>query len=227
MNDYSSLVPRLRVPLADLQQLPACAKLDARLHELASYVGDFDAAIQLFGETRPVAKESPKHRRWMFIAARDGAVTLFNFDKALQTLGQLLRSCPALWAHAPPKPFKDARKIFDTAFPTVGDSRHAVAHAAEFVHKHGDHAVKGDVDVGKHIRVESPGSVGVSLYVSGSLFDDQFTSTVDGKLVSYHINAASLASLVATLEAACKTVRTAKEGYAAASTSQTTDGEKK
>src|SRR5947207_15098806 len=69
---------------------------------------------------------------WLYVAGRDGALTIFHFGKAIcQIRNVIFESCPVLASHLDRNAFRSVVVSFDKTFPSWEAVRDAVAHHAE------------------------------------------------------------------------------------------------
>jgi len=154
----SDELQRLKPLQPDMTSLPTPEHV-AQVTAYTSAVWDVRAQRQIYD-------------RWHFIAARDGAVTIFNFGRSMEGIRASLRKCPSLNAIIDQDALSASTRMLRDRFPRFDGMRHTVAHAAEFSHTEearADHAAG-------------------NLFISSSLFGREFTATFDGKVVSYEIS---------------------------------------
>lgn len=211
---YPSFIP---VGLPKEEDEAARQLLDILCH-LTNYVKEFQAALKLFDfaefEIDSVSTQkdtqlqlsimiNQEHNnkiqllmQWQLIAARDGAITIFNFGKTLEAANKILfKSCPT-WSNIIVKSeIKSASKLWKINFPDFIGIRDTVAHAAEFFQSERQkHTFSGKVD---HNFLGADGFV--DLFMSCNLIGRKFSSTDNGNIVSYELSSktADLLSLVA------------------------------
>ena len=70
-------------------------------------------------------------KNWMFVAARNGGMTIYHFGRAKEGLHVSLGTTPTLRAMLDKAQLRRASKLFDKTFPTFIQMRHAIAHSEE------------------------------------------------------------------------------------------------
>lgn len=195
-------------PDLNTEQLPQDERRAARwiqesLMALSGYASDFGAALRLFDESfnayavAAVTGTTNDGLARLQIAARDGAVTIFNFARTVEGLkGSLFAECPTLSAHIDHNQLRAARKLLKECFPDFAPIRHAVAHAAELREegtKHQAEAVIGDVF--PTLLATPWANTRTKMTLRGVLQDRKFISTFDGRVRTYEVTAATLANL--------------------------------
>lgn len=219
----------------------AARKLFDSFLNLTNYVKEFQAALNLFdfaeSEIGSVYNQKATEpqlsmlimpgqnnklqllMQWQLIAARDGAITIFNFGKTLEAANKILfKSCPT-WSNIIVKSeIGSAFSLWKSNFADFVGIRHTVAHAAElFQSERHEHAFSGKADLN---FLSADGSV--DLFMSGNLNGREFISTFKQNIVSYELSSktAALLSLIAQtffdafkpVEEATRNARRAKSG---------------
>lgn len=129
---------------------------------------------------------------WMFIAGRDGAMTIFHLVTALGVIEERLNDCPTIAAAIDRVELKNNARKFRRKFRDWEGARHAVGHNADLrstPQRKRKHSMVGGVS--KLVRV----SPNVTLIVDGCFVDDLFVSTHNGKEVSYSLSRESLEAI--------------------------------
>lgn len=161
--------------------------VEDHLGRLVRYAEDFSAALSLFNFCDRFDRSLTGN--WSFVAARDGAMTIYHIGKTMELTRAALKRAPTLAGLALRDPLSEAGKKYRSSFPTFEKMRHAVSHSSELYQnkeKHTQNAFSGDYDDG-FISLE-----GVSrAVVSNSLLGRKYTNTIDGKIISYEISAAT------------------------------------
>jgi hypothetical protein len=103
------------------------------LDELRYHAEEFRLAVRLLDYCNAGCKGDPfnTYGRWRWIAARDAAITVYNFKTGLEAMKRHKGKIDEVRAHANHKMFKDAVALFDETFPHAVQMRHAVAHDAD------------------------------------------------------------------------------------------------
>ena len=104
----------------------AVSNIQGLLYQLEHHVENFRAALALFDFS--INDEKTK-MQWPFLAARDGAMTIFNFKTTLDEIRASLGSAPSLKQQIDINPLRLAYKLFESLFPVSRPMRIAVAHA--------------------------------------------------------------------------------------------------
>ncbi|MBR0869031.1 hypothetical protein JQ633_01575 [Bradyrhizobium tropiciagri] len=170
---------------------------------LSAYSSDFGVALRLFDESfNAYAVASITHtpsdgQTRLFIAARDGAVTIYNFARTVEGLkGTPFVGCPTVSAHVDHDQLRVSRKLLRDGFPDFAPIRHAVSHAAELREegtKHQAEAVIGDVF--PVLQATPWGNMRTKMTLRGVLQDRKFISTFDGRFRTYDVTADTLTRL--------------------------------
>ncbi|MBX9593050.1 MAG: hypothetical protein K2X46_01705 [Roseomonas sp.] len=162
--------------------------LQIQITSLRSYVDDFLAVLTLFDAVPNLEAANKMHaatiRRWSFVAARDGAMTIYHFGKALE-LVRSLKNMPTLRSLVNVTELREAGREFNSKFPLYEKIRHAVAHSAERLRrdKRIKHSFSGTMSAGG-IYIENSQNV----RISSNLYDREFGYTVEGVYVSYSVS---------------------------------------
>lgn len=161
--------------------------VEDHLQRLVSYAEDFSAALSLFNFCKQFDVRLTGD--WAFVAARDGAMTIYHIGKTIELTRAALKRTPALSAMVSTDTLSEAGKKYRQTFPTFEKVRHAVSHSSELFRDkkhHEKNSFSGSYDDG-YIRVEDSASV----VISNGLMGRNYTNTIDGKIVSYEISEAT------------------------------------
>lgn len=123
-----------------------------------------------------------RYKAWREIAARDGAITLYNFMEVKQAIDGLLGMCPSVAAKIDREQLRCARRTFEDRFAGVKDIRFGVAHAGAPFSSPEENA--------KH-RVYQE----AELILTGSLAGREFHVTMNGRHVFYVLDRTSWEAL--------------------------------
>jgi len=154
------------------------------IDELEAYVNDFASALTLFDHCQ--AELKLKHStlspyfKWQFIAARDGAISIYHFGKTYEKLRAIIKGNPAMFSRVDEANLKESGKLLRALFPKFEAVRHAVAHA-------------GDLDEVQN-AASIPGRV-KTLIMRNVLSGNEFQNTFDVEIQSYSISQESLYGL--------------------------------
>lgn len=103
-------------------------KMPVAPREFTDWV-DFDEHSRLRKEAQ---EQADVYSRWLFIAARDGAITLYNLGRTMEGARAALKNCASLNQLIDHDALSKATKMFRQRFPRFEALRHMVAHDAEF-----------------------------------------------------------------------------------------------
>jgi len=123
-------------PTINAEALPSderrsAAHLMMILGTLPYYEADFRHALALYDHSE---RESPTvPHPWKFVAGRDGAMSIFNFGKAVEGIMASVGTMPTLFGMVDRDPLRKARQLMRDMFPRFEAVRHSIAHAAELI----------------------------------------------------------------------------------------------
>ena len=195
MTDLASYFPMLRLPEEEKDAERATIDAIMMIHEL---VDRFAAALALYDQTEVelnrftgglMFQDGDRRNRlvrWLQIAARDGAFTIFHLGKALQFLSKTTSGSPTLAEYVSRKHLKAAREILNSTFPDADQLRDAIGHVAEIM-----------TDPRQDQKHSAKTDQGGSILQMGNLQGRRLVSTMHGKQVSYELSAASLKAVEA------------------------------
>ena len=177
-------------------EMPALLHVVTLLAELGRYERHLLLAVYLYEYSQTAAFEIKDFARlewalwttggWQSMAARDGALSIYHFGRAIEGLKNSLRFCPTLNAKVDHKKIRIAAKSFDATFPNNIAIRAAVAHVADFSKTPQDkffHAVKG---IFKLRWFSSDDPTGVT-WLPGNMNGHTYAATVNGKAYAYDL----------------------------------------
>jgi hypothetical protein len=139
-NAYEGIpeLDRSRIPP---EEMPAFLHIVQLLAGLRRYEHELRLAVYLFEYSQQAAHEVSDFTTrelalwttggWQSMAARDGALTIYHFGRAIQGLQSSFRFCPTLRDLVDHEAIRQAKKDFDVAFPHNIQIRHAVSHVAD------------------------------------------------------------------------------------------------
>jgi hypothetical protein len=169
-----------------------CAALMTQMDGAVSVDMPRDKLFREAARRQALRQEFEPRRRvfseWMFIAARQGAICLFNLGKSMEGVRADLKKCPSLNALVDQEKVSEATRILRERFPRFEGIRHFVAHDAEFSRSRESrtkHALRDAVRVGDFMEAGAANPIGQNLN------GDEFLCSFEGKLVSYQINVES------------------------------------
>lgn len=129
---------------------------------------------------------------WNMIAARFGAITIYELYQLFQTIDTLTAACPTVAGMIDTEARKRAARMFAASFPDFAPTRNFAAHGSEMT-AHPDDAKRHtatELDIPEILMGE-----GSSALISGCLFGRKFSSTYNGRVVSYELSQDTLAVL--------------------------------
>lgn len=164
------------------------------LRELADNINRFEDALTLFNSLLQMKSQSGNDHaremqavRWLQICADSGALTIWNFEKAMQALAFASNDegYRALIKH---RYRKEGFAVFKTSFPGFIALRYAAAHATEHSLDPERHAVTDTVLPG--IVVEAGATV-----MAAGMSGRKIWRTVDRAMVEYELSVETLIRL--------------------------------
>lgn len=195
--------PDLDKPLSK-EELKAIGLLQFNLASLDSYANDFYAALGLFeycenykGQSQSDKKIPPDDilAAWKWIAARDGAMSIYHFAKCIEAIQSLLKYCPVYRDRADKTRMRTARRMFFGHFRSYKKLRHAIAHSAEraaSLASFEQHATKESFRLSDGRVVGGPG---ITAHIGEQLDGRVYSRTQMGIVVSYEISKPTLQKL--------------------------------
>ena len=196
-SQYSIISPSINLDLLPPGERDAAWNLNSSINGLAAYVSDFQAALELFDFSQFFRRRNfvnQQFSKWQFLAARDGAMTMYHFSRVLIHSGKSFRECPSLLDLIDRSLLREPRRRFETQFPNVVRVRHSVAHTAEMTETtkaRDGNAFSGSIDRAPLIKAENV----KGLMITNSLSNREFTTTYEGDIISYEISSATLDTL--------------------------------
>ena len=151
----------------------------------------FDYASYLIADMRNKGNDTFANERymaWGYIAARNGALTIYDFGRFAETARNRLHDCPDIESRTDLSLIKAALKQFEAKFPRWVAVRHSASHVgdinlttrAQGEHLSSTHYTGSGIDIG-------PGNL-----ISGNLEDRVYTAAWKGETHTYELSAASL-----------------------------------
>jgi hypothetical protein len=184
----------------DNNEAEAATALQNALFQLALTAHEFEAAIALYWQStswsmhpqQPIDTDITRH--WPFIAARVGALCLYDFFKNTQEINsKLLIHCPTIKPLVNMGAKKQAQRLLQKSFPGLIDNRNAAAHR-------GERNSTPEKAAANYARIEDVGlGTGGMINISGCLVNNKYIHTVEGKVVSYTVDASSVSQLFEAL----------------------------
>lgn len=177
--------------------LSASAILGHQLDEFENCLSLFEhlqAHVKAFNHTGP-QDDAELFRRsgWSMVAAKQAALSLWHFRKALDELREAVNADPAIRAVADTRRIKNAiETTFRSKFPDWDEMRFGVAHAAEMQAEYDKHAAPGPVIFGG-IETNLP-------IMATALKGNTYVATIDGRERSCEVSRKTCDALVLIAE---------------------------
>lgn len=172
--------------------------VETALSGFEGHVRDFNAALTLFDFSEAEMRRSqagPQHPAfgWMFVAARDGGMSIYHAYTVLDGVRHTLATTKELTALVDRKALKAAGGVFHTHFRSFVDVRDAIAHIGEKMktpEKFAEHSFSGSFER-EGIKAENVKGLTLTNHLAGR----RYTNTWEGKLMTYELSGESLARL--------------------------------
>lgn len=201
-------LPRLVISSFPEEERALARSIWQGLCSLGTYVDSFGEALSLFQFTQqqmaarhsmqPMSPEAATQLRllagWSFVAARDGAMSIYHFLCAMEGIKACVHRGPTIKPYFNGKTSREATKLFSARFPRCEEMRHAIAHAAELVEspeKFEENSFSGSYDDGA-VRITNSKNIMISNHLNG----DVYSTTINGQIISYAINDVTRTSLI-------------------------------
>lgn len=177
------------------------------LDALRRCVEEFGSALEIFDhaeiippepirenvgdEDYPALKADFKARflslvRWQLLAARSGALSIYEFHRIEQAIDLLVSRCPTIKSQIDKNARSEAAKIFAESFPHFADVRVAAAHGHEL------NATPEKADRNCMATTRVPGLVNgdteSQVLISDAMLGRKYINTLSGKIVSYELS---------------------------------------
>jgi hypothetical protein len=196
-SNLQSLPPRIAVQALPEGERDAAHLVSTNLQSFEAHVRDFQSALALYNYCQ-LLRNGPNMGdacNWSFIAARDGAMSVYHSYRALDGIRQTLTKAPTLVAMVNRAALKSAGKIFHERFSSFEDVRDAVAHAGEKTktpEQYAKHSFSGNMNEGGIIATNVR-----NLTISNALSGRRYTNTWEGRIVTYELSQQSHSHLEA------------------------------
>jgi hypothetical protein len=162
---------------------------------IRSYCEEFFAALLLFENCKDFKSHdvivSRSLKSLPFLAARDGAMTIYHFGKVLHLIRGSFHLAPTLVKLVDTKILKEITKDFERDFPLYMKMRNAIAHAGENLNPSKNHGIEGPINIPGVLKANIAGNIVISSSLSGRMF----MYTFENRVVSYSISHESLIKL--------------------------------
>lgn len=207
--------PRFAVTALPEEEQEAAWFIQLNLGKMASEAEEFRSSYRLFEYcsdnmipfTSAVTPVNNRDRvdwnillgNWQLIAARNGALVIYDIYRIYQELGSLRANCPSLFRYVVDKDFGKFGRRFEIEFPGFAKLRNAAAHKGEHASnpkKFRDHLTQDTSFFGAHSNIE-PGS---RFYINGSMVGKRYMFSVEGGVVGYELSSQTVETLYAIVD---------------------------
>ncbi|HEY8066660.1 MAG TPA: hypothetical protein VIF40_18325 [Methylosinus sp.] len=183
--------------------------LQRNVASLTGIYDSFEAAVTLFedcsgppprldgDESRIDMKKHNLHKNWRFIAAKSGAMSIYEFYQIIHSINKSIKKCPTLAPLVDINERKKSAKLFDDAFPKFGGIRNSLAHGAE--------ATSDNEKILRHALMPFGGEL--TILMNSAIIGNEFCITVDGTILGYLVSRESVDKLKAALDALLKALQ--------------------
>jgi len=133
-------------------------------------------------------------RSWTFIAARDGAMSIYHFAKAMDGANTWAFRSKCFAAKIDKSGLSDAFKLLRTHFPKFEAVRNAVAHAADVTKNPkwlSEHILMGPFEK-PLLKLDDTSKA----MIKNTIFNDVFMSTFDSAIQEYEVSIKTLNALI-------------------------------
>lgn len=135
------------------------------------------SAPDFFGRMRAQMDETMRWANWIQVAARDAAISLYNFAEVKQSITGLIGQCKTIEPHINRQELGRGHALFERGFPTYAHIRFSVAHAGK--------PFASPEKLQKHAVPGMP-------MIIGTLMNRTLQSTVNGKHASFDLTQESV-----------------------------------
>ncbi|MFN7398632.1 MAG: hypothetical protein ACK5SX_06100 [Sandaracinobacter sp.] len=128
---------------------------------------------------------------------RIGALIIYDYQQLVQSIEAIISKIPTWNAVVDRDLAKQASSLFDQTFRDVAKVRKGAAHAARITNypaNQKQNSVSGTND-NLDSRFINTSTETLNVSISGSVFDGNYTHTIDGKVVSYRLDENSATAL--------------------------------
>ncbi len=194
----AAMPPRLDFATIPAAEKDAASSVELCLLNLEHFVRSFQSAASLFdysfrrlregiqgpdGLVLPEPRCDYQSRGWMGIAGRDGAMSIYHFGVTAAGVRSGLGLCRSVGARIDHKELRAALREFEQGFPAYVAMRDAVAHSADRL-----------LSPSK-LREHTPAN---NVVIADGFIGSTFTTTWEGKALSYDLSQPSLNKLEST-----------------------------
>ena len=172
------------------------------LHHIESRCEDFRSALKLFDfawrivavDQQMVKPHTKLIQSWQLIAARDGAMSIYHFAKAMDGANTWAFRHKIIGDKVDKTLLRKSFKQLQQSFPRLAAMRHSIAHSTELIKNpdwYKDHAFTGSYD--RHgIQLDNAKNFMATNVLSGNTF----ISTFENEIIEYEISQNSLDQLI-------------------------------
>jgi hypothetical protein len=193
------------VDVVSANERPIASHIETLLDMLDQFIGHFESAVTLFHQVRYIKANIPREpvqewfdasqrcSGWTFVAARDGAISIYNFAECVEALKEQIHHSSEIKSLVSKAALRDATKEFQRAFRSYEGLRHTVAHAAE-LRGSPRQLEKNSTDkdfVDRGMEIKNTGS----LFLGGNLHNNTFHAMHRGQPRSYDVTPESVAAM--------------------------------
>lgn len=199
-NGHDEFAPFIRKDAFPRNERDFVSMVNQNLEQLSSVLNNFRSAVRLYQFSASINvvpnnyNYHPKPRiypdkeisDWRFIAARDGAMTLYHFSEVMQFLRNVRARSVSLYENLDHDIYKQANQKMESLVPNLEKIRHSVAHVTDktrSVELHDKHALR-ESHKGLGIAVE--GSVKIT--ITDSFHGNNFSHNWEGQILSYEVS---------------------------------------
>lgn len=210
--------PRFPIFSLPKEEQDAAFVLNGNFSILTSSVSDFSAALQLFDlSTRKVeilSDPSDPHRSvyraWRFMAARDGAMTIYHMMKVIDGIKALLRFAPTIRNRVDRIKMRTATRLLDSYFRDFNKIRNVVAHLSELSQTL--EAFQKNAFSGSALQYSLNINNIKNFMIQNSLSDRKYIITINGEILSYEISGVTLSKIREAVVMFCAAFKDAAAG---------------
>jgi hypothetical protein len=189
--------PRLTTAGFPPDERNAITHIQGLLRTFEKQVQDFDGAIKLrdlcmakIEVNKPNSGvQAPHYMNWLFMAAREGAITLDNFSYAIEGILESQKNAPTFCHKVHHKLITEANRTFDKAFPGFKKVRHVVTDSGELLKTPEDY--HHDLNPSQAFPAAD-----VRLIEHNKMTGTVFSTAINGRVVSYNLSSLSLEVLI-------------------------------
>ncbi|RVG68165.1 hypothetical protein [Sinorhizobium meliloti] len=213
--DWRTTIPSFKLSTIPEEEHEIATHLSFLLYKLHTYAEDFLSGLLLFDNVGTLAERAgPEYERivskWLFIAARDGAMTIFHYGKVLHLIRSSMGKCPAFRSRVDVDALRQCARDFDAAFPLYIQIRNAIAHAGEMLQleKQKQHSISGAIDIPGFIK----GFLNEAT-LNANIVGRDFGYTFEGAYITYSVSHENYSKLLEIKNGAFEAFSSAAEKW--------------